>query len=69
VPGDREDIVLTFEPLPDPTPVAVRVRGLLKRALRSFRLKCVAIGSTPPATPTGPAPAPRYHGVREESDG
>jgi hypothetical protein len=48
---------LVFEALPDPAPVAVRVRGLLKRALRSYRLKCVAIGGTPPATPTGPAPA------------
>jgi hypothetical protein len=46
VPADRERIVLTFEPLPDPVPAAQRLKGLLKRALRSFHLKCVAIAGS-----------------------
>jgi hypothetical protein len=33
---------LTFEALPGTVPVAARVRALLKRALRSFGLKCIA---------------------------
>lgn len=33
----------TFEPLPDEVPVAVRMRLLLKTALRRLRLKCVGI--------------------------
>jgi hypothetical protein len=40
------DIGLVFRPLPDPegVPVAVRVRRLLKYALRALRLKCVRLG-------------------------
>ena len=39
-----EDWCLTFRPLPGwSTPVAVRVRKLLKMALRSFGLRCVSL--------------------------
>jgi hypothetical protein len=35
--------VLVLVPLPDSVPAAVRVRRLLKAALRGYRLKCVLI--------------------------
>jgi hypothetical protein len=38
---------LTFEALPSTVPVAARVKGLLKRALRSFGLKCIAAVELP----------------------
>jgi hypothetical protein len=45
VSADRERWTLSFEPAPDAEarPVAIRVRHLLKRALRSFGLRCVAV--------------------------
>jgi hypothetical protein len=59
---EPEKWVLTFVALDDPAPVAVRVRNLLKRALRSFTLRCVAISGSaepdkPPANPAPPIPA------------
>jgi hypothetical protein len=39
---------LTFRPLPDEAPAAIRVRRLLKHALRALRLKCVRIVDLPP---------------------
>jgi hypothetical protein len=36
----RPRFTLTFEALPGAVPVAARVKGLLKRALRSFNLRC-----------------------------
>jgi hypothetical protein len=46
------DIVLTFRPLPDAedVPVGVRVRQLLRTALRRDRLKCVKVEGLPPET-------------------
>jgi hypothetical protein len=38
---------LTFRPLPDEAPAAIRVRRLLKHALRALRLKCVRIVDLP----------------------
>jgi hypothetical protein len=47
--------VLTLEPLPDPAPPAVRLRALLKFALRRLRLRCVdareGAGGTPAEGP------------------
>ena len=37
--------VLSFQPLPSDSPPAVRVRMLLKTALRRFGLKCVRLDS------------------------
>ena len=34
---------LTFEPLPHDVPATVRIRHLLKYALRTLRLKCVSV--------------------------
>jgi hypothetical protein len=50
-PGVR----LTFRPLPDPggPPVAVRVRLLLKYALRAVRLRCVKVEDAPPPGDVG----------------
>jgi hypothetical protein len=36
-------ITLTLVPLADPRPVEVRLRNLLKTALRRDRLKCVSV--------------------------
>jgi hypothetical protein len=38
---DLEQILLVLRPLPDELPWAVRLRHVLKRALRSWQLKCV----------------------------
>lgn len=37
--------VLVLQPLPSSVPVGVRVRMLLKRALRDWKLKCLSVGS------------------------
>jgi hypothetical protein len=44
------DIILTFRPLPDAedVPVGVRVRQLLRTALRRDRLRCVRVEGLPP---------------------
>jgi hypothetical protein len=49
----RERVLLELEALPDPAPVAVRLRNLLKTALRRDRLRCVS------ATPGGAGVPPR----------
>jgi hypothetical protein len=46
-PEPDDLVILKFKPLPDGVPIGVRVRHLLKRALRDWRLKCVA-ASLPP---------------------
>jgi hypothetical protein len=53
-PPPEPDIVLTLRPLPveGRWPVAVRVRVLLKIALRRFWLKCVRLSE--PKTDDGP---------------
>jgi hypothetical protein len=60
--ADRERFVAnrTFEALPDDAPAIVRMRALLKRALRSFKLKCTHYRElTPPAAAVqAPAPPP-----------
>lgn len=38
-----ERYVLTLEPKADEVPAIVRLRALLKHAIRAFRLRCVAI--------------------------
>lgn len=45
---DRPSFILTLEPLPDqpghaPIPPEIRLRQLLKIALRGFRLRCTAV--------------------------
>jgi hypothetical protein len=47
---DRPVIVITFRALPDrhDVPVGVRVRQLLRTALRRDRLKCVRVEGLPP---------------------
>ena len=47
---DPDLIVLVLKPLPDDVPVAVRVRALLKTALRRDRLRCVSLAQPPAAT-------------------
>jgi hypothetical protein len=41
--GSVDRWVLEFVPLPSEIPAEVRVRALLKRALRDWKLKCVRI--------------------------
>jgi hypothetical protein len=53
-----DDITLTFRPLEDTVPVAVRVRALLKTALRRDRLRCVTISGVPPEPAATRQPAP-----------
>jgi hypothetical protein len=50
MPDPDPDIVLTFRPLPDAedVPVGVRVRQLIKTALRRDRLRCVRVEGLPP---------------------
>ena len=50
------DIRLTLHPLPDDVPVEVRLRQLLKVALRRFRLRCVSVEevASPVQRPTNP---------------
>jgi hypothetical protein len=66
----RPRIILTLEPLPltpPGAPLAVRIRSVLKRLLRSYRFKCVALtGDVEDGTAFGglderttPAQAPR----------
>ena len=40
---DFPPFVIVFEPLPCDIPAAVRVRALLKRALRDWKLRCRVI--------------------------
>lgn len=64
----RERWALVFEPLDDAVPAPVRVRRLLKYALRGLRLKCVNMGGAetqrvePPAEPQAPARPPPERG-------
>jgi hypothetical protein len=39
----KPQIILTLEPIPHEIPVAIRLRQLLKTALRRDRLRCVRI--------------------------
>jgi hypothetical protein len=55
----RPRFVITLEPLPPPAdgdevPVAVRLRTLLKVALRSLRLRCTAVEQLGPPAAGGP---------------
>lgn len=49
-PEPRPEITITFRALPDRhnTPVSVRIRALLKTALRRDRLKCLRVEGLPP---------------------
>ncbi len=70
---DRERFVLTFETLVSDRPWAIRLRGLLKYALRGQQLKCIRVEqlADPAAIATGRvietnphpkgAPRDRYH--------
>ena len=44
---DPERWVLTFRPLADAIPSELRIRRLLKFALRSLKLRCVRLGQPP----------------------
>jgi hypothetical protein len=62
---DTDDITLTFRPLPDDVPVSVRVRHLLKYALRAQRLRCVAMVGVPTVPAATPQPAPETRSADE----
>lgn len=52
--SDRPLIRLTLKPLPDDVPEAIRLRHVLKRLLRTYGFRCMAIDNvadarTPPA--------------------
>jgi hypothetical protein len=49
---NTENIVLIFRALEDTVPLAVRLRALLKTALRRDRLRCVAVSGLPPLVET-----------------
>jgi hypothetical protein len=55
-------VTLEFEPLPDTVPVAIRVRRLLKNALRAEKLRAIRVDmpeEAAGATEAGePAPGP-----------
>ena len=58
-PGDAEHIVLTFRPTGAGPPFAVRIRHLLKTALRAYGLRCTRIAGRiddPPAADPGGTP-------------
>jgi hypothetical protein len=58
-PQDREHVVITFAPMRHAVPVVVRVRRLLKFALRGCGLRCVSVDQLPTGTMgQGPAPDP-----------
>jgi hypothetical protein len=48
----HERFQLVVEALPDEVPANIRLRTFLKRALRSFGIRCVSISEVPPATLT-----------------
>jgi hypothetical protein len=60
---DGERITLEFVALADDVPAAVRVRSLLKRALRSFRLECVRVVGLPESWDDPPA----MHQLRQDA--
>jgi hypothetical protein len=45
--ADEREWRLIFLPLPDDVPAAIRIRRLLKTALRQLRLKCVRLEPSP----------------------
>jgi hypothetical protein len=53
--GERYELVL--DALAGDAPAAVRLRLLLKRALRTFGFRAVSVRQVPVATPTRPADA------------
>jgi hypothetical protein len=68
VPGEGE-IVLRFVPLPDDVPVGVRVRALLKTALRRDRLRCVGQTLPPEPPDAGHQPAQAGRSPTQEGGG
>ena len=46
-PPQRERFVITLEALPDGVPAEVRLRRLLKHALRALKLRCVGLREGP----------------------
>jgi hypothetical protein len=42
-PAEPDDWVIVFRALKSDTPATIRIRHLLKRALRTFGLKCLSI--------------------------
>ncbi len=50
-PTADDTVRLTFRPLADSVPAAIRLRRLLKIALRQLNLRCVAVeGAAPEVT-------------------
>jgi hypothetical protein len=43
--------LIEFVAMDDPCPPAIRVRTLLKKALRGYSLKCVSVSSPPAPAP------------------
>jgi hypothetical protein len=64
---DGERITLEFVALADDVPAEVRVRSLLKRALRSFKLECVRVVGLPASWSEGPDAGPGF--AQAGSDG
>jgi hypothetical protein len=56
VNADRETFTVTVTPLPDSVPAAARIKAWLKRGLRTFKLRAIALGlpqETPGVAPGG----------------
>ncbi len=51
MPDPRPEYRLTFRALPGELPVPIRLRHLLKDALRSYGLRCTAIEEVKPSNP------------------
>jgi hypothetical protein len=58
-PREPERFTVDLVALPDEVPAVVRLRAFLKRALRSYRLKCVRVVESRIAPPGGHHVAPR----------
>lgn len=52
-PAKPEQWCITFEAIPGAVPVAVRVRHLLKRALRDWGLRAISVRDAIPEIPSG----------------
>ncbi len=55
-PPVGDEVRLTFRALPDDVPPAIRIRRLLKHALRSLGLKCVRVEGAAPEVTENPGP-------------
>jgi hypothetical protein len=63
----RERFTVVVEALPDKVPSRIRLRSFLKRALRSFNIRCVSV--TPAEPPAASQAAPAAAEATPESPG